>query len=179
VAQDRLSVAAMSALPSVFVVMGVSGSGKTTIGAQLALRLHWEFADADWFHPPANVEKMHAGIPLEDADRWPWLEAIARWIDARRHARQHGIVTCSALKRRYRAVLIGDRADVRLIYLKGEEALIARRIAARHEHFMPASLLQSQFDALEEPGPEERAIVVSIESSPHEIVEKILAELGM
>jgi len=169
----------MPALPSIFVVMGVSGSGKTTIGAQLALRLHWEFADADWFHPPANVEKMHAGIPLDDEDRRPWLEAVARWIDARRHAGQHGVVTCSALKRRYRAVLIGDRADVRLVYLKGEKALIARRIAARHEHFMPASLLQSQFDALEEPGPDERPIVVSVEPLPHEIVAKILAEVGM
>ena len=168
----------MPALPSVFVVMGVSGSGKTTIGAQLALRLHWEFADADWFHPPANVEKMHAGIPLDDEDRRPWLEAVARWIDARRHAGRHGVVTCSALKRRYRAVLIGDRADVRLVYLKGEKALIARRIAARHEHFMPASLLQSQIDTLEGPDPDEDPLTVDVGPSASQVADEIIRLLG-
>jgi gluconokinase len=165
--------------PSVLVVMGVSGSGKTTVGAQLALRLHWEFADADWFHPPENVEKMHSGIPLTDQDRWPWLRAIAAWIDAARRNAGHGVVTCSALKRRYREIIVGDRADVRLIYLKGDKPLIARRIATRHEHFMPESLLQSQFDALEEPGPDENAVVVAIEPPPRETVAKILAALKL
>jgi carbohydrate kinase (thermoresistant glucokinase family) len=132
--------------PAVIVIMGVSGSGKTTIANELARQLGWEFQDADWFHPPANVEKMHSGVPLTDEDRSPWLRAIARWIDETRGAGRHGVVTCSALKRRYRAVLIGDRADVRLVYLKGDASLIARRIATRHEHFMPASLLASQFD---------------------------------
>jgi len=165
--------------PAVIVVMGVSGSGKTTIANELARQLGWEFEDADWFHPAANVEKMHRGVPLTDEDRWPWLCAIARWIDETRAAGRHGIVTCSALKRRYRAILIGDRPDVRLVYLEGDASLIARRIATRHEHFMPASLLASQFEALEEPGPDEHPIIVSIEPSPREIVTEIIAELGL
>jgi carbohydrate kinase (thermoresistant glucokinase family) len=165
--------------PAVIVIMGVSGSGKTTIANELAWQLGWEFQDADWFHPAANVEKMHSGVPLTDEDRSPWLRAIARWIDETRGAGRHSVVTCSALKRRYRAILIGDRADVRLVYLKGDASLIARRIATRHEHFMPASLLASQFDALEEPGPDEHPIIVSIEPSPREIVARIIAALGL
>ena len=159
--------------------MGVSGCGKSTVGALLALRLRWEFEDADWFHPAANVDKMHSGIPLTDEDRWPWLAAVAAWIDKTRRSGGHDVIACSALKRRYRDVLIGDRADVRLVYLKGDEALIARRIATRHEHFMPRSLLHSQFEALEEPGPDENPIVVSIEPRPREIVAQILSALNM
>src|ERR1700720_2075738 len=165
--------------PAVMIVMGVSGSGKSTIGALLARRLHWEFEDADWLHPASNVDKMHSGIPLTDADRLPWLDAVATWIDNTRRAGEHAVVACSALKRRYRDVLIGDRADVRLVYLKGEETLIARRIATRHEHFMPRSLLHSQFEELEEPGPDENPIIVSIEPRPHEIVAQILSALNM
>jgi gluconokinase len=165
--------------PAVMIVMGVSGSGKSTIGALLARRLHWEFEDADWLHPAANVDKMHNGIPLTDEDRWPWLEAVAGWIDKTRRSGGHAVVACSALKRRYRIILIGDRADVRLVYLKGDETLIARRIATRHEHFMPRSLLHSQFEALEEPGPEEAAIVASIEAEPREIATRILSALNM
>src|ERR1700733_8141262 len=93
--------------PSIVIVMGVSGSGKSTIGALLAARLHWEFEDADWFHPVANVNKMHAGIPLTDEDRWPWLRAVAAWIDATRQSGGHGVIACSVLKRRYRDILIG------------------------------------------------------------------------
>ncbi len=167
------------ALPMILVVMGVSGSGKTTIGTQLALALRWDFEDADWFHPSRNIDKMHAGIPLTDEDRAPWLIAIADFIDQARVAGQHAVVTCSALKRRYRAVIVGNRPDVRLIYLKGDMELIARRIATRHEHFMPASLLQSQFDALEEPGADENPIVVSIAPRPREIVAEILEALKM
>jgi gluconokinase len=161
------------------IVMGVSGSGKSTIGALLARRLHWEFEDADWLHPAANVDKMHNGIPLTDEDRRPWLEAVAAWIDDTRRSSVRAVVACSALKRWYRDVLIGGRADVRLIYLKGEETLIARRIATRHEHFMPPSLLHSQFEALEEPGPDEAPIVASIAPQPREIVTRILSSLGM
>jgi len=165
--------------PAVLVIMGVSGSGKTTIANELSRRLGWEFEDGDWFHPAANVEKMHSGVPLTDEDRWPWLRAIAQWIDETRAAGRHGIVTCSALKRRYRAILIGERPDVRLVYLEGDMALIARRVATRHEHFMPASLLESQFEALEEPGPDERPISVSIEPGPREIVAQIMKQLGL
>lgn len=165
--------------PAVVIVMGVSGCGKSTIGALLALRLQWEFEDADWFHPASNVDKMHSGISLTDEDRWPWLDAVAAWIDKTRQAVGHGVIACSALKRRYRDVLIGNRADVGLVYLKGDEELIARRIATRNEHFMPRSLLHSQFAALEEPGPDEKPIIVSIEPQPREIVAQILSAIDM
>ena len=162
----------------VLIVMGVSGSDKSTIGTQLAMRLHWEYEDGDWFHPAANIDKMHHGIPLTDEDRWPWLAAIAKWIDQTRASGGHGVIACSALKRRYRDVLIGDRKDVRLVYLKGDEALIARRFATRHEHFMPLRLLHSQFEALEEPAPDENPITMSIEPPPREIVSQILSALS-
>ena len=168
-----------SALPSVLVVMGVSGSGKSTIGTQLAIKLGWEFEDGDWFHPARNVEKMHSGHPLTDEDRWPWLNAIAAFIDASRSAGRHVVIACSALKKSYRAIIVGDRADVRLVYLKGDIELIARRIATRHEHFMPRALLQSQFDALEQPGPEEKAIIVSVAPPPRAIVAQVLSALGV
>jgi gluconokinase len=165
------------AIPAVLVVMGVSGSGKSTIGTQLALQLRWDFEDGDWFHPARNIDKMHAGIPLTDQDRAPWLIAIADFIDRTRYSGGHAVVACSALKRRYRTVIIGNRPDVRLVYLKGDVELIGRRIAVRHEHFMPPSLLQSQFDALEEPGADEHPIVVPIDPRPREIVGQIIEAL--
>jgi carbohydrate kinase (thermoresistant glucokinase family) len=130
------------------VVMGVSGSGKTTIGEELARRLGWDFADADTFHPPENIAKMSARKPLDDNDRAPWLAAIAAWADAQRGRGESGVVTCSALKRRFREVIVGDRPDVRLVHLDGGRGLIAER----HGHFMPGALLDSQFEALEPPG---------------------------
>jgi gluconokinase len=172
-------VKALSETPSVLVVMGVSGSGKSTIASILAHRLHWIYEDADWFHPESNVEKMHHGEPLTDQDRWPWLRAIAAWIDNTRKAGNHGVIACSALKRAYRDILIGERRDVRLVFLEGERDLIARRIAARDDHFMPASLLDSQFAALEEPKADERPIVVSIEPHPRDIVAAIVDKLGI
>jgi gluconokinase len=165
--------------PAVMIVMGVSGSGKSTIGALLARRLHWEFEDADWLHPAPNVDKMHNGIALTDEDRWPWLRAVAAWIDKTRVSGGHAVVARSALKRRYRDILIGDRADVRLVYLKGDETLIARRIATRHEHVMPWTLLHSQFEALEEPGGDELPVTVSIEPQPREIVAQIVSALAL
>jgi gluconokinase len=164
--------------PSVAIVMGVSGSGKSTIGSLLAGRLQWEFEDGDWFHSAANVEKMHKGIPLSDEDRGPWLRSIAAWIDKTRSEGRHGVIACSVLRRQYRKVLIGDRTDVRLVYLKGNEELIARRIATRHEHFMPSSLLHSQFASLEEPLADENPITISIEARPGEIVAQILLALN-
>jgi gluconokinase len=165
--------------PSVIVVMGVSSSGKSTIGALLAGRLHWEFEDADWLHPPANIDKMQAGIPLTDEDRQPWLAALAKWTDLVRQQGLHAVLACSVLKRKYRDVVLGGRSDVQLVYLKGSEELIARRMAARHGHFMPRALLHSQFEALEEPSADENALVVSIEPRPIEIVGQILDKLGI
>jgi gluconokinase len=161
------------------VVMGVAGAGKSTVGEALARRLGCEFRDADSFHPPANIAKMKSGVPLSDEDRWPWLQAIALWIAGRRATGQLGVVTCSALKRRYRDVLAGGQGDVRLVYLKGDMALIAERLGARQGHFMPPALLQSQFDALEEPTADEAAITIAIDAAPDEIVSRIVTTLGL
>jgi gluconokinase len=159
--------------------MGVSGCGKTTVAARLAARLGWPMAEGDAFHSAANVEKMRSGIPLTDADRWPWLDAIAAWIERTRAQGGHGVVACSALKRAYRERLVAGHDDVRIAYLQGDYDTIAKRLAARPHHYMPATLLRSQFEALEEPGPEERPVIVSIEASPEEIARRILTQLGV
>lgn len=170
---------AMNGRPlSVLIVMGVSGCGKTTLGAALAQQLGWPFAEGDAFHPPANIAKMSAGVPLTDEDRWPWLQAIAAWIGQRRAAGQHGVVACSALRRAYRDVLRGGQADTGLVYLKGDAALIAARQQARPGHFMPASLMQSQFDTLEEPGADEQPITVSVADNPEAILRRVLSAIG-
>ena len=159
---------------SVLVVMGVSGSGKTTLAAMLAGRLGWEFADADDFHSPGNVAKMHAGHPLTDEDRKPWLASIAGWIDAVRDGHGGGVVTCSALRRSYRTQLTEGRPDVRIVYLDGNPDLIAERQAGRHHHYMPASLMASQFATLERPGVEENPIVVDVSPPPAVILDAII-----
>jgi len=161
----------------IVVVMGVSGSGKTTVGQQLAARLGLPYAEADDFHPPANVAKMAAGHPLTDADRRPWLDAIAAWIDARRATGTGGVVTCSALRRAYRDRLAAGRPDVRLVHLRGDKALIAARLAARRGHFFKAALLDTQFAALEEPTPDEGVLTVSVDRPPAEIVDDIATRL--
>lgn len=165
--------------PSVLVIMGVSGSGKSTAGEKLAAEFGWPFRDADSFHPEANIAKMKAGTPLTDEDRWPWLDRIAAWIDERRVRGEHGIVTCSALKRRYRDRLLAGRPDVRLVYLDGDADVIGRRMALRRDHFMPTSLLASQFAALEQPDESEHAVIVSVHPTPRRVAEQILAALAM
>jgi gluconokinase len=160
---------------TIVLVMGVSGSGKTTIGAMLAGRLGWPYAEADSFHPLANIEKMSAGVPLTDADRTPWLRAIAAWVDQQVAAGGRGVVTCSALKRAYRDML--RRPQVRIVYLRGSRELIAARLTARHGHFFQPAMLVSQYAALEEPGPDEDVLTVSINGSPAEIVDEIVAKL--
>ncbi|MPZ30609.1 MAG: hypothetical protein GEV13_06375 [Rhodospirillales bacterium] len=158
--------------------MGVSGAGKSTVAEALAARLGWPFEEGDALHPEANVAKMHAGIPLTDADRQPWLESVAAWIDARRVARQPGIITCSALKRSYRRIVIGDRPEVRLVYLRGSRDVMAEHLAGRSGHFMPASLLQSQIDALEEPGPDEDPLIVDVGPPAGQVAGEIIRLLG-
>ncbi len=165
-------------MPLVLVVMGVSGSGKSTVGEDLAARLHAEYQEGDALHPPANVDKMSHGIPLTDADRRPWLLAIAAVIDGWLERRRPGVVACSALKRAYRDILIGRRQGVALIYLEGSHELIAQRMAARHGHFMPTALLDSQFATLEPPGADESPIVVSVDAPSDAIVETIMQQLA-
>ncbi len=162
---------------TIAVVMGVSGSGKTTVAASLAEALHCQFQEGDDLHPPGNVEKMRSGTPLTDADRLPWLRRIAAEIDEWRARGESGVLTCSALKRSYRDVIVGDRGDVTLIYLRGSRELIHERMAARHEHFMPVALLDSQFATLHEPDADENAIVVDVDARPAEIVARIVREL--
>jgi gluconokinase len=144
----------------IVIVAGVSGSGKTTVGALLAGRLHWRFADGDDFHPAANIEKMRAGVPLTDADRWPWLRAIGAWMDERIARDEPAVVTCSALKRSYRDILLDGRPEARLVFLMVDREVLAKRLAARHGHFFRAELLSSQLDTLEPPQPVEQAVTV-------------------
>ena len=163
--------------PCALVVMGVSGSGKTTVASKLAERLHWTFEDGDKFHPKSNVEKMSAGHPLTDEDRWPWLNAIADEIERICTARGHVVIACSALKRTYRDVLLRGRDDVRIVFLDGTQQLIAHRLALRKDHFMPPGLLDSQFKTLEPPGLDEHAIDVSIDAPVDTIVDDIVRNL--
>ena len=174
-----MSVSDSAGKPAVIVVMGVASSGKTSLGERLAERLGWPFRDADSFHPPENVAKMSSGTPLTDEDRKPWLAAIAAWIDDLRTNGGNGIVTCSALKRAYREVIVGDRPDVTLVYLRGSRELIGQRMAARQHHFMPPALLDSQFATLEEPGEDEKPLVVQVEASKEAIVAQVVRELRL
>jgi carbohydrate kinase (thermoresistant glucokinase family) len=171
------AVANTLAKPVIAVVMGVSGSGKTTVSALLAAALGCQFQEGDDLHPAANVEKMHSGTPLTDADRLPWLRKIAEEIDGWRARGESGVLTCSALKRSYRDIIIGDRSDLVLVYLKGSHDLIHRRMVARHEHFMPVALLDSQFATLQEPTLDEHPITVDVGGRPIEIVSEIVRQL--
>jgi gluconokinase len=159
--------------PRVIVVMGVSGTGKSTIGRALAETLDLPFIEGDDLHPPANVAKMADGIPLTDADRAPWLDRIAARLD------QPAVVTCSALKRSYRDRLRAAAPDLVLVYLHGTPELLATRMAQRDGHFMPTSLLESQLATLEEPAADEDAIPVDVALRPDEIVELVMHRLGL
>ncbi|MFF9477790.1 gluconokinase [Streptomyces sp. NPDC014733] len=153
--------------PHVIVVMGVAGTGKTTIGPLVAQALGVPYAEGDDFHPPANIAKMTAGTPLDDADRGPWLDAIGAWAHER--AGHGGVVSCSALKRGYRDRLRAAAPEVVFLHLSGDRALIERRMAERRGHFMPTALLDSQFATLEPLGADERGVAVDVSGTPEEI----------
>lgn len=163
--------------PVIVVVAGVSGSGKSTVGALLAGRMGWKFIDGDELHPAANVAKMRAGVPLTDADRAPWLATIGAWMDQRIAAGTSGVVACSALRRAYRATLLDGRPDARLVFLLIDPATAAARLAARHGHFFPTTLLDSQFRALEPPGDGEDVLIVEAGRPPGELAAEIAAGL--
>lgn len=160
--------------PLVLVVMGVSGSGKSTIARPVAQRLGWDFEEGDELHPAANIAKMHAGHPLTDADRGPWLDAVRAWIAGELQAGRSGVITCSALKRAYRDRLSDGLPGVRFVYLKGEEATIRTRVDDRQGHFMPPSLLDSQFQTLEPPAPDEHVIEIDIRQPVERQVDEIV-----
>jgi gluconokinase len=159
----------------ILVLMGPSGTGKSTVGALLSDRLQWPFQEGDDLHPPTNVEKMSRGDALTDADRIPWLELVAAWIDARRAAGEPGIVTCSALKRSYRDLLRRD--NVTFVNFTGDAAVLRERMVRREGHFMPAALLDSQLATLEPPGTDEQTIEVDIARDPHDQAELVISAL--
>ena len=168
-----------AASPRVILVMGVTSSGKSTVGQKLGTALGWPFRDADSFHPPENVVKMSSGQPLNDDDRKPWLAAIAAFVDACFRDNTPAIVTCSALKRSYRDVIIGHRDHVRLVHLVGDKALIGARMAQRRNHFMPTSLLDSQFATLEPPQADENPLNIPVDADPDALVATILSQLAL
>ncbi|WP_241847720.1 gluconokinase [Streptomyces sp. CB02009] len=160
------------------LVVGVAGSGKSTVGRLLAERLGWVYKDADEFHSDADRAKMAAGHPLTDRDRGPWLTAVGRWMGQMRADGRGAVVTCSALKRDYRDALRAGHREIQLVYLRGTRELLHSRLAARAGHFFPADLLDSQLEDLQEPGPDEHAWVVEIDRSPESIVATVLSRMS-
>ena len=162
----------------IVIIFGVSGAGKTTVGKLLARELGWSFIEADDFHPAANVEKMRSGCPLNDEDRWPWLEQLRQQIERSVSAGENAVLACSALKRAYRDHLrISD--EVKFVFLRGDYALVEKQLRSRHGHFMNAKLLQSQFYDLEEPKPDENVLTVELGRTPEKIVDRIEAKLNL
>jgi carbohydrate kinase (thermoresistant glucokinase family) len=163
----------------IVLVGGVAGSGKTTVGVLLADMLHWRFADADAFHSQANIAKMRSGVPLTDADRKPWLDAITRWMDERVAAGESAVAGCSALKQRYRDLLLSGRPEARMAFLELSRELAHARLAARHGHFFAAALMDSQFAELEPPQEGPQLIVLDGAKPPGELAAEIIARLGL
>lgn len=161
--------------PPILVVMGVTGTGKSTVAGLLAGHLDWELVEGDDLHPPANAAKMAAGIPLDDEDRWPWLDAIAAWMRAKTERAEPGIVTCSALKKSYRDRL--RASNVIFVFLNGPRAVIEARLASRLDHFMPPGLLDSQLATLEPPTADENVVVVNLAAAPGDEVTEVLHSL--
>ncbi len=164
--------------PCVLICMGVSGAGKSTVAHLVDTYLGWPFQEGDELHSPANVEKMRRGIPLTDADRWPWLDRCRAWIEGRLAADGRGLITCSALRRVYRDRLIGtDREAVRILYLKASRETLLQRLTWRKHHYMPVDLLDSQLATLEEPTPDENPIVVSVEQTGEQMTRDVISRL--
>jgi gluconokinase len=160
------------------IIFGVSGAGKTTVGKLLASELGWRFIEGDDFHPAANIEKMRSGHPLTDEDRWPWLDCLRKRIEQLLSAAENAVLACSALKRAYRDRLrVSD--EVKFVFLRGDYALVEKQLRSRHGHFMNANLLQSQFDDLEQPQPDENVLTIELGRSPAEIVERIKTKLNL
>ena len=162
----------------IVIIFGVSGAGKTTVGKLLARELGWRIVEADDFHPAANIEKMRNGHPLTDEDRWPWLERLRQQIERSLAAGENAVLACSALKRAYRDRLRVSET-VKFVFLRGDYALVERQLRSRHGHFMDAILLQSQFDDLEQPQPDENVLTIELGRTPEEIVERIEAKLNL
>ena len=163
--------------PLVLVIMGVSGSGKTTVAEKLAEQLGWPFQEGDALHPAANVEKMRHGTPLTDEDRAPWLAVIADWVSHRVSAGEHGIITCSGLKRAYRDQITAGHQQVALIYLHGDRLTLEQHIQTRHHAFMPAALLDSQLATMEAPSPDEHVLQVEVDETVEQTVLAIRTSL--
>ena len=161
----------------IVIIFGVSGAGKTTVGKLFARELGWRFVEADDFHPAANIEKMRSGQPLTDEDRWPWLDCLRKQIERSLSAGENAVLACSALKRIYRDRLRSSD-EVKFVFLRGDYALVEKQLRSRHGHFMDANLLQSQFDDLEEPQPDENVLAIELGRTPGKIVEKIKTKLN-
>ena len=160
------------------IISGVSGAGKTTVGKLLARELGWRFIEGDDFHPAANIEKMRSGHPLTDKDRWPWLEQLRQQIERSFSAGENAVLACSALKRAYRDHLrVSDK--VKFVFLRGDYAVVEKQLRSRYEHFMDANLLQSQFDDLEEPQPDEDVLTIELERTSEDIAKRIKAKLNL
>ena len=162
----------------IIIVFGVSGAGKTTVGELLARELGWHFFEADDFHSPANIKKMRRGVPLTDDDRWPWLETLRELIKQRVASHENAVLACSALKRAYRKHLRVS-VEVKLVFLRGDYALVAEQLRHRRGHFMDPGLLRSQFADLEEPQPEEEVLTIELGRTPHELVKEIKTKLNL